>query len=95
MVAEQVKSGSKMSTKPRNSAQFAPRRGLSEVEAANYISVSQSFFRQLVAIGRMPAPRVLGRRRVWDILEIDAAFAAFPHDGECDDGTTDNSWSDY
>lgn len=79
--------------------QLSIRRGLSEVEAATYISVSPSFFRRLVGDGRMPRPRLAGSRRIWDIDEIDAAFRDLPREGE--DGrpvqevVIGNSWSDY
>lgn len=74
------------------------RRGLSEIEAASYISVSPSFFRKLVGDGRMPRPRLAGTRRIWDIDEIDAAFRDLPREGV--DGqpmleVTENSWSDF
>ena len=75
------------------------RRGLSEPEAAIYLSLSPSFFRRLVQQGMMPRPRVLGSRRIWDVEELDLAFKALPREGG--EGalifTTDtsNSWTDY
>jgi hypothetical protein len=30
---------------------------------------------------RMPKPRVINRRRVWDRRELDEAFDDLPHDG--------------
>ncbi|MFG1263630.1 helix-turn-helix transcriptional regulator [Xanthobacter aminoxidans] len=56
---------------------LAPR-GLSRVEAAAYIGVSPSLFDDLVADGRMPKPKLLNARHVWDRLRIDAAFEALP-----------------
>ncbi|MFG1203122.1 hypothetical protein V5F29_12105 [Xanthobacter aminoxidans] len=55
-----------------------PPRGLSRVEAAAYIGVSPSLFDDLVADGRMPRPKLLNARHVWDRLRIDAAFEALP-----------------
>lgn len=74
------------------------RRGLSEVEAAIYLSLSPSFFRRLVAQNIMPRPRIVGRRKIWDVEELDAAFKALPRDGGDDDAfgvPSMNSWTDY
>ncbi|MFG1206898.1 hypothetical protein [Xanthobacter flavus] len=43
-----------------------PPRGLSRVEAAAYIGVSPSLFDDLVADERMPKPKLLNARHVWD-----------------------------
>lgn len=64
------------------------RRGLNRVEAALYVGVGVSKFDALVIDGRMPAPRQIDRRRVWDVNELDAAFDALP--SECNS----NSWDD-
>lgn len=64
------------------------RRGLSEAEAAIYLSLSPSFFRRLVDQGVMPRPRIIGGRRVWDIEELDLAFQALPREGG-EDGLND------
>jgi len=45
-------------------ARLPVRRGLGEEEAAVYLSLSPSFFRQLVERGEMPRPRLLGARRI-------------------------------
>ena len=76
------------------------RRGLDEREAAVYLSLSPSFFRRLVALNRMPRPRVVGARRIWDIDELDRAFLSLPREagtGEADtvDDVIGDSWSDY
>jgi predicted DNA-binding transcriptional regulator AlpA len=57
-------------------------RGLSEPAAAHYIGVSESTFRELVTIGRMPTPRQIGARLLWDIHDLDAAFDALPRAGD-------------
>lgn len=75
------------------------RRGLSEVEAAIYLSLSPSFFRRLVDQGVMPRPRVAGGRRIWDVEELDLAFKALPREGgeETLFGAQgqDGSWADF
>jgi predicted DNA-binding transcriptional regulator AlpA len=63
-------------------ARLPLRRGFSEAEAAMYIGLGASKFAELVKDGRMPRPRVIDNRRVWDIDDIDAAFRALPIEGE-------------
>jgi excisionase family DNA binding protein len=62
----------------------APRRGLSCAEAADYIGVSVTKFLEMVGDGRMPKPKEIDRRRVWDIRRLDASFDALEGD---DDGS--------
>jgi predicted DNA-binding transcriptional regulator AlpA len=50
------------------------RRGLSRGEAAEYIGVGVSTFDALVADLRMPAPKRIDGRRVWDRHQLDRAF---------------------
>jgi excisionase family DNA binding protein len=50
------------------------RRGLSRSEAAEYIGVGVSKFDALVADKRMPAPKRIDGRRVWDRRQLDRAF---------------------
>jgi predicted DNA-binding transcriptional regulator AlpA len=59
---------------------LAPR-GLSRVQAAAYIGVSPSLFDEMVRDGRMPKPKRINARTVWDRLKLDEAFAALS-DGE-------------
>ncbi len=59
-------------------------------EAARYIRVSVSKFRQLVEDGRMPKPKRIDSRCVWDRLELDLAFDALPGGGLDDDSP--NPW---
>ena len=62
--------------------EVAPVRfALSDVEAAAAIGVSSSLFRQMVEDGRMPRPKVINARRVWDVDEVRAAFKRLPSDG--------------
>lgn len=55
-----------------------PPRGLSREAAAGYVGVSASKFDQLVDDGRMPRPRRIDSRKVWDRGALDAAFDALP-----------------
>ena len=56
---------------------LAPR-GLSREQAAAYIGISPSLFDMLVKDGRMPGPKHINARTVWDRMQLDAAFAALP-----------------
>ena len=75
------------------------RRGLDENEAAVYLSLSPSFFRKLVVQGRMPRPRLVGERRIWDVEELDLAFKALPREGGDAEPIFQSdemdSWADY
>lgn len=68
---------------------LAPR-GLSRAEAAAYVGVSPSLFDLLVSDGRMPAPKRINSRTVWDRKKLDQAFELIP------DGKTveNNPWDD-
>jgi predicted DNA-binding transcriptional regulator AlpA len=55
-----------------------PRRGLSRVESAIYVGVSPTLFDQMVKDGRMPIPKRINGRVVWDLLALDEAFEALP-----------------
>ena len=59
-------------------AGILPPRGVNREESAEYIGVSPSKFDQLVADGRMPQPRVIDARIVWDRHELDLAFKCTP-----------------
>lgn len=59
-----------------------PPRGLSRTQAAAYIGVSPSLFDMMVADGRMPGPKHINARRVWDRHKLDEAFDALPGEDE-------------
>ena len=63
-----------------------PRRGLSRIEAAQYVGIGATKFDELVADGRMPTPRQLDGRKIWDVVELDLAFDALPKENPT------NSW---
>jgi len=69
-----------------------PPRGLNREQAAQYVGVSASKFDEMVADGRMPNPRVIDGRVVWDLWELDEAFSALPHRGGEEGG--DNPWNE-
>jgi len=58
-----------------------PPRGLSREEAARYIGVGVTKFDEMVKDGRMPKPKRLDGRTVWDRLAVDLAFTDIPEDG--------------
>jgi predicted DNA-binding transcriptional regulator AlpA len=68
-----------------------PRRGLSRDEAAMYCGVSATMFDRLVNDGRMPGPRRIDGRKVWDIRSLDVAFDQLPCENGAQAGT---SWDD-
>ncbi len=53
-----------------------PPRGLSRTEAAAYIGVSPTLFDEMVQDGRMPRPKRVNARTVWDRRRVDLAFDA-------------------
>jgi hypothetical protein len=77
---------------PLSEIRPVPRRGLSRVEAAIYLGILPGKFDQLVDDGRMPAPRRIDRRKVWDRYEIDVAFDALPSENPNSQGST---WDDF
>jgi predicted DNA-binding transcriptional regulator AlpA len=54
---------------------LAPR-GLSRVQAAEYIGVGVTKFDEMVGDGRMPKPKRIDGRIVWDRVKLDEAFDA-------------------
>lgn len=53
-------------------------RGLSRERAADYLGISERLFTTLVSEKRMPEPRCINDRVVWDRYELDAAFEQLP-----------------
>ena len=64
-------------------------RGLSRTHAASYIGVSASLFDAMVKDGRMPQPKRINARTVWDKRQLDDAFDALP-DGNNEE---DEDWN--
>ena len=67
---------------------LAPR-GLSRAQAAEYIGVGQTKFDEMVDDGRMPRPKRIDGRLVWDRVKLDAAF-----DELDDDIRPKNEWDE-
>lgn len=64
--------------------------GLNRVQAAEFIGVSPSLFDLMVKDGRMPLPKTVNSRRIWDRRKLEAAFGRLPGG----DGNEDNDgWS--
>lgn len=63
---------------------FECPRGLSRIEAARYIGVSPGTFDRLVAERKMPGPKEIGARRIYDRAQLDQAFDALGNDPEDD-----------
>jgi predicted DNA-binding transcriptional regulator AlpA len=60
---------------------------LSRVQAAEYIGVGATKFDEMVDDGRMPKPKRIDGRTVWDRIKLDEAFAAID-----ESGATSNEW---
>jgi hypothetical protein len=70
-----------------------PRRGLSRLEAAMYIGVSAAKFDELVHDGRMPGPKRIDGRKVWDVHALDLAFDSLPdHNDKPQTNSFDDAW---
>ena len=59
---------------------YAPR-GMSRDEAARYVGVGVTKFDEMVSDGRMPRPKRVDGRVIWDRIRIEAAFSDLPEDG--------------
>jgi hypothetical protein len=57
-----------------------------------YIGVSASKFDELVRDGRMPPPKRIDARKLWDIRDLDVAFEALPSENQTPRGST---WDDF
>jgi predicted DNA-binding transcriptional regulator AlpA len=70
-----------------------PPRLIGREAAAAYVNVSPNTFDLMVNLGLMPKPRMLvGKRRAWDVRDLDAAIDALPHDGE-ELAVADEGWT--
>nr|WP_244479321.1 hypothetical protein [Rhizobium sp. Leaf384] len=64
--------------------------GLNRAQAAAFIGVSPSLFDEMVKDGRMPRPKTVGARRIWDRRKLEAAFGRLPGSDVNEDN---DSWS--
>lgn len=62
-----------------------PPRGLNRVQAAAYVGLGATKFDELVAAKKMPGPKRVGCRAIWDRKQLDSAFEALPDDNDHDD----------
>jgi len=61
--------------------------------AAAYVCVSPNTFDEMVGRGIMPKPRILvGKRRGWDLRDLDTAVDALPHADE-ELAAVDEGWT--
>ena len=67
------------------------RRGLNRNEAADYIGISTTKFGQLVQEKRMPKPKQIDGRYVWDVYALDSAFDALDPNNAMQ--ATTNPWN--
>jgi predicted DNA-binding transcriptional regulator AlpA len=58
-----------------------PPRGICREAAAAYVGISPTLFDEMVGDGRMPRPKRINSRTVWDRHQLDKAFDALPDDG--------------
>jgi hypothetical protein len=65
-------------------------RGLRRPQAAEYVGVSPTKFDEMVRDGRMPPPKKVDGRRIFDIVALDQAFDQLPDDG----APLDQTWED-
>lgn len=63
---------------------FYPPRGMSRDAAARYIGVGTTKFDQMVKDGRMPKPKRIDGRTVWDRIKLDDAFTRLPDENMID-----------
>jgi hypothetical protein len=68
-----------------------PPRGLKRPAAAAYVGVGVTKFDEMVEDGRMPPPKCIDNRKVWDLRELDRAFDALPVEWAASE---DNTWRD-
>lgn len=64
-------------------------RGLSRLTAAAYVGVGPTLFDEMVKDGRMPRPKSINSRTVWDVRALDRAFDLLPGGSEPVDDTWD------
>jgi hypothetical protein len=70
-----------------------PPLGLCRVQAAEFIGVSPNFFDVMVRDGRMPRPKRVNTRVIWDRRKLEAAFEELPTDEE-EEANNVNPWDE-
>ena len=59
-----------------------PPCGLSRVQSAAFICVGTTLFDEMVTDGRMPKPKRINGKTIWDRLALQEAFIALPSDDD-------------
>jgi excisionase family DNA binding protein len=57
-----------------------PPRGMSRDEAARYVGVGNTKFDEMVSDGRMPRPKRVDGRVIWDRVRLDMYFTDLPEE---------------
>ena len=71
---------------------FMPEpRGLKREYAARYVGVGPTKFDEMVKDGRMPAPKRVDGRTIWDRFGLDVAFDDLPTETEANPWDEDRS----
>ncbi len=65
-------------------------RGLSRGHSAIYVGVGATKFDEMVADGRMPQPKRIDGRTIWDRWQLDESFEALPNSGQCNEWDEDD-----
>ncbi|HYK48498.1 MAG TPA: helix-turn-helix domain-containing protein [Terriglobales bacterium] len=63
---------------PASVKRSAPRRGLSRVEAAQYLGISPSKFDELRHSGQIGPAKIIGSRLLFDVYLLDEFFDNLP-----------------
>jgi hypothetical protein len=69
------------------------RIGLSRIHSAEYVGVSPVLFDEMVQDGRMPQPKQVNSRLIWDRLELEEHFRDLPR--RAVSGHVDESGSEW
>lgn len=69
-----------MQTRQRETAVPLPAvLGLNREQSAAFVGISPSLFDKMIEAGKMPHPRLMFGRNVWDVDELVISFKAIPH----------------
>jgi predicted DNA-binding transcriptional regulator AlpA len=61
---------------------FGLPRGLSRRQAASYIGIGTTLFDELIKERKLPSPKHLHSRKLWDRFELDSAFESLSCEDE-------------
>jgi predicted DNA-binding transcriptional regulator AlpA len=73
---------------------ICPPLGLNRLQSASHIGVGTTKFDEMVDDGRMPKPRKIDARSVWDRIEVEMAFRELPKENQQTDEDEYNEWDD-